>query len=92
MADSVSNVLVNIKTRLDGVKPGWKTSEFWLSLLAQGAGLVAALSSNGAAVQIAGLVVAVLSQLGYTSSRGKAKNLSAEAMRALVEQAKDAKN
>ena len=51
---------------------GFRTSEFWLSLAAiviggiMGSGI---LSSEGVALKIAGLAMAVLSALGYTASR-----------------------
>jgi hypothetical protein len=56
-------------------KPGFKTTEFWLTAIVTLAGLVAAsgLPSESPAVKIAGLAVSVLSALGYTVVRGGVK-------------------
>src|ERR1051326_4622778 len=57
------------------VKAGWKTSEVWMHLIVTVAGLVvAALPSDSKAVQIAGMVLSILSALGYTASRTSVKN------------------
>lgn len=56
--------------------PGYKTTEFWLSLIAIIAGFVASsgvLPQGGLAAQIVGGVVSVLGLLGYTSSRTQQK-------------------
>lgn len=58
------------------IKPGYKTTEFWLSLLALILGAVGAagiLPEGGIATQIIGGVLAILSQLGYTAARAKTK-------------------
>ena len=62
------------------VKPGWKTSEFWISLLTMAGGIAAALGAPvdagglaSAADQVVGGVVAGAAALGYTVSRGLAK-------------------
>jgi len=58
------------------MKPGWKTTEFWLSLLAIVLGAVAAsgaLPEGGLALQIIGGVMAILGQLGYVGARAKVK-------------------
>ena len=60
------------------IKPGWKTTEFWITAvvaglsLLWGAGLVDPTGSAGAD-KIFGFVVSSLSALGYTVSRGLAK-------------------
>lgn len=57
-------------------KPGYKTTEFWLSTAAVliGALLASGLVTEGSAIdKIAGLAVTVLATLGYTVSRAKAK-------------------
>lgn len=57
-------------------KPGFKTTEFWLSVLVILAGLVMAsglVLEGSMAGKIVGGVLAVLSQLGYTASRSKVK-------------------
>lgn len=53
------------------MKPGWKTSEFWLSTAAK---LLTVLFASGAltnnvALQIAGIAASVLTALGYTVAR-----------------------
>ena len=58
------------------VKPGWKTTEFWMSTAALVLGLVlasGALPEGGLAAQIVGGVLSVLSQLGYTAARAQVK-------------------
>ena len=66
-------------------KPGYKTTEFWLSLLAT---LLGFLLASGAMDQVAadswiarivGGLVAVLASLGYTASRAKVKASTTEA-------------
>ena len=60
------------------LKPGWKTTEFWITVvvalasLAWGAGLVDPAGSEGAD-KIFGYVASALAALGYTVSRGLAK-------------------
>jgi hypothetical protein len=54
------------------VKPGYKTTEFWLSTAAVVLGVVVAsgiVPSGGAWDQAVGLIVAALAALGYTGSR-----------------------
>ncbi len=58
------------------VKPGYKTTEFWLSTVATLAGIAlasGAIPEGGQVAQIIGGVLAVLSQLGYSSARAKVK-------------------
>jgi len=64
------------------VKPGWKSTEFWvtvvtslISILAAG-GFISvddAETAQGGATQIAGLIGLVIAQVGYATSRGSAK-------------------
>jgi len=60
------------------VKPGWKTTEFWLTSLTVlasllwGADLLDA-EGVGTANKVFGFVVAALGAVGYTVSRGMAK-------------------
>ena len=59
------------------VKPGYQTTEFWLSTLALLLGLAlasGAVHEGGLAAQIIGGVLSVLSSLGYTASRTKIKS------------------
>lgn len=63
-------------------KPGFKTTEFWLSAAAAiVGGLVAAevIPSEGPWTQVVGLVSAALIALGYTGARLNLKNKEAEA-------------
>jgi hypothetical protein len=60
------------------VKPGWKTTEFWVTLCVTLCSLLWGASvldpeAAGTANKIFGFVVAALSGLGYTVSRGLAK-------------------
>ena len=57
-------------------KPGWKTSEFWLSLAAVLVGAFVAsgvLPAEHLAMKIAGFVLMALASLGYSVGRGIAK-------------------
>lgn len=60
------------------IKPGYKTTEFWITVcvalasLAWGAGVVDP-QGGGGADKVFGFVVSALSALGYTVSRGLAK-------------------
>ena len=60
------------------VKPGWKTTEFWITVvvalgsLLWGAGLVDP-EGVGTANKVFGLLVSGLAAVGYTVSRGLAK-------------------
>ena len=59
-----------------GSKPGFKTTEFWLSAIAMILGVVmasGAVHDGGIVAQIAGGVLSVLSSLGYTAARTKVK-------------------
>lgn len=58
------------------VKPGYKTTEFWLTAVATLVGLVMAadiIPSDGMWPKITGLVVAMLTSMGYNVSRSIAK-------------------
>lgn len=60
-------------------KPGYRTSEFWLSTVAILLGIVlasGAVPEGGMVAQIVGGVLSVLSSLGYTASRTQVKNKS----------------
>ena len=53
-------------------KPGFQTTDFWLSTIATLAGILlasGALAEGGTAAQITGGILAVLASLGYTASR-----------------------
>lgn len=64
------------------MKPGWKTSEFWLSLLTSALGIFALLGGHGVPPQVqgviatAGAVLATGSTAAYAVSRGLAKSQS----------------
>lgn len=64
------------KLMISAARPGWKTTEFWLSLLSVllGALMSSGLLSDGSvAMRVAGVVATVLGALGYSVSRGIAK-------------------
>jgi hypothetical protein len=57
-------------------KPGYKTTEFWLSVLATALSFLLAsdvLPASGSVVQAIGLVGAALTAMGYTVSRSIVK-------------------
>lgn len=61
-------------------KPGYKTTEFWLTLAAAMVGLFiasGAVGSDHIAMKIAGFAAAALASLGYSVSRGIAKKAPA---------------
>jgi hypothetical protein len=58
------------------VKPGYRTTEFWLSAAASAVGLMiasGALAEGSAAETIVGVVASALVALGYSAARGQAK-------------------
>lgn len=58
-------------------KPGYKTTEFWLSAAASVLGALfasGALSDGSTVAKVAGLAASVLGALGYTVSRGMVKS------------------
>ncbi len=65
----------------DNVKPGWKTTEFWITVvvalgsLLWGAGVLDP-EGSGTANKVFGLVVSGLRAVGYTVSRGLVKKNS----------------
>jgi len=57
------------------VKPGYKTTEFWLSLIAAVlAAVVPFVGDYPPLAQAVGIGLSVLTALGYTSARTSAKN------------------
>lgn len=61
-------------------KPGYKTTEFWLSLAAMllsAAWASGAISDGGTIDKVIGMVASVLTALGYTVARSKAKQIEA---------------
>lgn len=57
------------------MKEGYKTTEFWLSLLSVLlAAIVPLVASMPMVAQVVGLILAVLTALGYTASRTSVKN------------------
>jgi hypothetical protein len=58
------------------MKPGYKTTEFWLTFLAMLIGVVMASGvfvEGHWALQVVGMASVVLAKLGYTASRGRTK-------------------
>ena len=62
------------------MKPGYRTTEFWLSLLATllgfllASGAMDSVSEESWIARIVGGAVAVLASLGYSASRAKVKS------------------
>ncbi len=62
------------------LKPGWKTSEFWLMLIAElvgfllASGVVAVGEGTGTAGKIVGGAIALLAALGYGVNRSRLKD------------------
>lgn len=63
------------------MKPGFRTTEFWLTLAAMVVGSIYASGAveSDSALRILGLVSGVLGALGYTVSRGMVKQTTAQA-------------
>lgn len=71
-------------------KPGWKTTEFWLSLLAVLIGALLAsdaIPTDSPVVKALGVVASILGALGYQVGRGLVKSNSAKAS-AIIEASK----
>ncbi len=60
-------------------KPGYKTTEFWLTVVAAVAGLIIASGVDGDVAKYAGLALTALTTLGYGKARSDVK--AAEALR-----------
>lgn len=81
-ADGAGNVVT-----ATAVKPGWQTTEFWLSAAAKVLGVLfasGAIGTGTVAERIAGIAAALLAQLGYTVSRSVVKAAVVKAAAALV--------
>lgn len=68
------------------VTPGWKTSEFWLSLVAALVGAVMAsgiIPTGSVWVQVVGIVATILGALGYQVSRTSVKTSAHDAIEAI---------
>jgi len=75
MNDAIENQPANVT--ITTVKPGWKTTEFWLAKAAMILGALYAVDiipSGGPWEKIAALACAVLASCGYSVSRGLAKS------------------
>ena len=62
------------------VKPGWKTTEFWITVVVAASSLLWGANvldpeGAGTANKVFGFVVAALGTVGYTVSRGLAKKV-----------------
>ena len=76
LRDQVKKEEAMSATNPAGTKPGYQTTEFWLTLLAQLVGFAYMSGAIGAGTpvdKILGLVVTMLTAAGYTVSRGMAK-------------------
>lgn len=57
------------------MKPGYKTTEFWFSIIAAVLSAVYPMLTNmPSAAKAVGLIMSVLAAIGYSSSRGNAKS------------------
>ena len=68
-------------------KPGYKTTEFWLSLLGSVLGAIMAsdvFDENSKIVQLIGAGLMLLSTMGYTVGRMKVKNVAATENKVVV--------
>lgn len=67
---------------MNETKPGYKTTEFWLSLLATllgfllASGVMDSVGEESWVARLVGGLVAVLASLGYSASRAKVKTTS----------------
>jgi len=60
-------------------KPGYKTTEFWLTLVAMLAGHAQAYELGGTLGSVVAVVVTVLGAFGYTAARAHTKAMEAKA-------------
>lgn len=58
------------------IRPGIRTTEFWLALAVAVFGGLAALYANEPWAQVAGILAAALTSLGYGMTRAKAKSVA----------------
>lgn len=54
-------------------RPGWRTTEFWVTLFVAAAGVLTNVYSNKPWAQVAGAVAAALVSMGYVQGRSKIK-------------------
>ena len=77
---------------MSSTKPGYKTTEFWLTVAASLAGLLLSSGAvtNESVLQIIGGVTTMLGALGYTAVRGhvKASEIKSEALGSLAKMGK----
>lgn len=61
---------------IKAIKPGYKTTEFWLTLVFNAVTVVAVIvPADSQSAKIAGLLASALSLFGYSASRGLAKSV-----------------
>lgn len=68
-----------IEEEVETVKPGYKTTEFWLSAVAAIVGILltsGVLVEGNSITQVVGIIATALSAMGYSVSRGNAKKYS----------------
>lgn len=78
--ETTTEVVTEEVTPTPAVKPGYKTTEFWMSVAACALGAFlasGALPEENFATQIAGVILSGLTALGYTVSRFVVKNAAA---------------
>jgi hypothetical protein len=67
----------DLKEKEAVLKAGYKTTEFWMSAAAAVAGLLIAsgiVAEGSTTMQVIGLIASMLTAMGYTVVRGKAKS------------------
>jgi uncharacterized membrane protein YeaQ/YmgE (transglycosylase-associated protein family) len=70
--------------------PGYKTTEFWMSLAAvlvgavMASGVLDSLGQDNAVVRIVGIIASVLGAFGYTAARGFVKAAAGNAVAAIA--------
>ena len=91
--DFPANVLKALplkEARMDQQKPGWKTTEYWLSAAATLLGLLVAseaIPEGSPWAKVVAMAISILAALGYTAARSVVKATEAKG-KALVEIAK----
>lgn len=74
---NIENIFEERTPEKKELKPGYRTTEFWLSTVACLVGLLlasGALPASGTAVEVVGLIASALSAMGYSIARGKSKS------------------
>ena len=71
--DYVATSIKQVPAAVKQVKAGYKSTEFWTSLLAKGVSIAAGVATGGKLGAVLAVAGTVLSALGYSTSRGMTK-------------------